>query len=111
MERTDSVQHEIDVGTHRPFRERLRNYSPAIQEIIEAEVQRMLSEGVIQQSKSPYASNLLLVRKPDPSSPGGVKNRVCASFVRLNEHTTKDSYPLPNILLHSTARDLIDFML
>jgi transposase InsO family protein len=48
-------------------------------------------------SKSAYASNLLLVRKPDPSSEGGVKNRVCASFVQLNTQTEKDSYPLPNI--------------
>ena len=55
----------------------------------------MLDEGIIQPSKSPYASNLLLVRKPDPSSAGGVKNRVCASFVQLNKQTIKDSYPLP----------------
>ena len=57
----------------------------------------MLRQGVIQPSKSPYASNLLLVRKPDPSSAGGIKNRVCASFVQLNTQTQKDSYPLPNI--------------
>jgi hypothetical protein len=97
MERTDSVMHEIDTKDCRPFRERLRQYSPAIQEIIDKEVVKMVNEGVIVQSKSPYASNLLLVRKPDPSSEGGVKNRVCASFVRLNKDTEKDSYPLPNI--------------
>lgn len=97
MERTDTVTHEIDTGNNKPFRERLRTYSPAVQEVIDNEVRRMLREGVIQHSRSPYASNLLLVRKPDPSSPGGVKNRVCASFVQLNTQTVKDSYPLPNI--------------
>ena len=97
MERTDTVTHEIYTGDARPFRERLRTYSPSVQEIIDNEVRRMLREGVIQPSKSPYASNLLLVRKPDASSPGGVKNRVCASFVQLNTQTLKDSYPLPNI--------------
>ena len=97
MERTETITHEIDTGTNRPFRERLRTYSPATQEIIDNEVRRMLREGVIQHSRSPYASNLLLVRKPDPSSAGGVKNRVCASFVQLNAQTVKDSYPLPNI--------------
>ena len=97
MERTNTVNHEIDTGDTRPFRERLRTYSPQVQEIIDKEVQRMLREGVIQPSRSPYASNLLLVRKPDPSSKGGVKNRVCASFVQLNKQTIKDSYPLPNI--------------
>jgi transposase InsO family protein len=97
MERTDSVQHEIDTGDARPFRERLRQYAPAVQKIIDDEVQQMLKDGVITQSKSPYASNLLLVRKADPTAVGGVKNRVCASFVQLNKQTVKDSYPLPNI--------------
>ena len=97
MQRTDAVQHEIDTGGKRPFRERLRQYAPAVQQIIDNEVQSMLKQGVIVPSKSPYASNLLLVRKPDASSEGGVKNRVCASFVQLNTQTEKDSYPLPNI--------------
>ena len=97
MGQTKSVEHEIDTANNRPFRERLRTYSPSIQEIIDVEIQRMLKEGVIQPSHSPYATNLLLVRKPDPSSVGGVKNRVCASFVKLNDQTVKDSYPLPNI--------------
>jgi transposase InsO family protein len=97
MERTDSVEHEIDTTNKRPFRERLRQYAPAVQQIIDGEVQEMLKQGVIVPSKSAYASNLLLVRKPDPSSEGGMKNRVCASFVQLNAQTEKDSYPLPNI--------------
>ena len=94
MSQTDVVQHEINTGNARPFRERLRQYSPAVQEIIDAEVQRMIDMKIIVPSKSPYASNLLLVRKPDPSSEGGVKNRVCVNFVRLNQQTEKDSYPL-----------------
>ena len=97
MEKTDTVMHEVDTGSASPFRERLRNYSPSVQQIIDAEVKKMLDDNIIQPSKSPYASNLLLVRKPDPSSAGGVKNRVCASFVQLNKQTIKDSYPLPNI--------------
>jgi transposase InsO family protein len=97
MERTDSVQHEIDTKDRHPFRERLRQYSPAIQDIIATEVESMIKQGVVVPSRSAYASNLLLVRKPDPTAEGGVKNRVCASFVRLNTDTEKDSYPLPNI--------------
>ena len=97
MGKTNSSQHEIDTGDAAPFRERLRAYSPVMQQIIDIEVQRMIKEGVLVPSRSPYASNLLLVRKPDASSEGGVKNRVCASFVRLNQQTRKDSYPLPVI--------------
>lgn len=96
MGHTDAVQHEIET-TAPPFRERVRPYSPAVQDIIDAEVRKMLEQGLLVPSRSPYASNLLLVRKPDPSSEGGVKNRVCASFVRLNKQTVKDSYPLARI--------------
>jgi hypothetical protein len=89
--------HEIDTGDTIPFKEKLRNYSPAVSDIILSEVDKMIKAGVLIPSKSPYATNLLLVRKPDKSEPTGMKNRVCASFVKLNDRTVKDSYPLPNI--------------
>ena len=97
IERTDAVQHEIDTGDTKPFREKLRMYSPEVNKILEEERIKMSEQGVCQPSTSAYASNLLLVRKPDPSSKGGVKNRLCAAFVQLNRLTKKDSYPLPNI--------------
>ena len=97
LQQTDVAMHEIDTGSEPPFRERLRPYSPPMQAIIDKEVSQMIDQGVLVPSRSPYASNLLLVRKPDESSPGGMKNRVCANFVRLNKQTRKDSYPLPNI--------------
>ena len=95
LRQTDACMHEIDTGDAKPFRERLRSYSPPVQAIIDKEIQKMLDQKVIVASKSPYASNLLLVRKPDPTAEGGIKDRVCASFVRLNKDTVKDSYPLP----------------
>jgi hypothetical protein len=97
LKQTNVAMHEIDTGSTQPFRERLRPYSPPMQAIIDREVDKMIKMGILVPSKSPYASNLLLVRKPDPSEPDGWKNRVCASFVRLNKLTEKDSYPLPNI--------------
>ena len=97
LKQTDVAVHEIDTGDTAPFRERLRPYSPPIQAIIDKEVQKMIQQGILVPSRSPYASNLLLVRKPDPSEESGTKDRVCASFVRLNKLTKKDSYPLPNI--------------
>jgi len=92
-----SVQHEINTeATAKPFRQKLRNYSMPLQMIIDAEVERIMSEGLVVPSTSPYASNLLLVRKPDPSSPGGIKNRVCVNFIQLNKQTIKDAYPMAN---------------
>jgi predicted nucleotidyltransferase len=99
LKQTDATVHEIDTGNTPPFRERLRPYSPPIQAVIDKEVERMVKLGVLVPSRSPYASNLLLVSKPDSSEPTGKKDRVCASFVHLNKLTRRDSYPLPNIQL------------
>jgi len=97
FKQTDIVQHEINLEPDtKPFHQRLRVYSPALQQIIETEVNKMLQDKIIVKSNSPFASNLLLVRKPDPTSPGGIKNRVCVNFIQLNKLTIKDRYPLPN---------------
>ena len=98
FKQTDVVQHEINTGDGLPFKQKWRTYSYPLQKIIDTEVNRMIKDGIIVKSKSSYASNLLLVRKEDPSSPGGIKNRVCVNFIQLNKQTIKDTYPLPNQL-------------
>jgi transposase InsO family protein len=99
FKQTDAVQHEIHTEPGaRAFRQKLRTYSPPLQKILDTEVNKLLEDGVVVPSTSPYASNLLLVRKPDPTAEGGIKNRVCVNFIQLNKQTIKDSYPLPNQL-------------
>ena len=50
----------------------------------------------MQESSSPYSTNILLTNKKD-----GTK-RFCIDFRSLNRNTIKDTYPLPNV------EDLID---
>ena len=107
FKQTRSVMHDIDcVPGSKPFRQKLRAYSIPLQQIIDAEVERMIKEGMVVPSKSPYASNLLLVRKPDASSEGGIKNRVCVNFIQLNKMTVKDAYPMANadVMFNDVAR-------
>ena len=56
-----------------------------------AQVQQMLSNGVIRPSNSPWASPVIMVKKRDSSL------RFCVDFRQLNAATVKDAHPIPRI--------------
>ena len=58
--------------------------------ILKEEVDKMLKLGVVEPSKSPFASPVVLVKKPDGST------RVCLDFRALNRVTTFDAEPIPD---------------
>lgn len=82
--------HTIDTGNAVPFKERHYPVSPAVQKLMYAELDRMLSLGVIEPSESPWNSRVTFVQK-------GEKVRICLDARRLNDVTVKDAYPLPHI--------------
>ena len=55
----------------------------------------MLKNGVIEPSTSPYAFNIIIVRKKDEANEG--MDRMCINYAPLNEMTEKDSGPIPII--------------
>jgi len=87
--RTPLVEYHIDTGSHRPIRQPLRRHLFKHLEIIDREVEEMERHGIIEPTASPWASNVVLVRKKDGSL------RFCVDYRRLNAITYKDSYPLP----------------
>lgn len=90
--RTHLVQHEIELvpGT-KPIKQRYYAVSPAKQQIIDAEIEKMLQDDIIEPCKSPWSSPVCLVKKKDDSY------RFCVDYRQLNAVTRKDAYPLPLI--------------
>ena len=89
--RTNWVQHTIDTGDASPIRMHPYRVPETQKERIENCIDDMLDQGVIRTSASPWASPVVLVKKPDGS------DRFGADFRRVNAITKKDSYPLPCI--------------
>ena len=97
MQCTTAATHEINTGNSQPFKEKCRPQTEYNEKVIDREIEKMLKMNIIKPSTSPYATNLLVVSKPDPSEVSGVKDRVCVAYVKLNNQTEKDVYPLPVI--------------
>ena len=87
--KTGIVKHRIDTGGVKPIRQPARGMPIHQRKEAEAEVQKMLEREVIEQSSTPWASPIVLVK--DGST------RFCVDYRRLNDVTIKDSYPLPRI--------------
>ncbi|HSN22635.1 MAG TPA: reverse transcriptase domain-containing protein, partial [Methylomicrobium sp.] len=88
---THLATHSIDTGSAKPIRQQLRRFPPAHVEAISKHVDNMLQQGVIEPASSPWASNVVLVRKKDGSY------RCCIDYRQLNLVTRRDAYPLPRI--------------
>ena len=94
----------LQLPPHRPYNHSIvlteplpNSYSPLYkQNLEELEATRefvttQLQHGLIEQSRSPFASPVLCVRKANG------KLRVCVDYRKLNAVTRKDAYPIPRI--------------
>ncbi|KAI5616885.1 hypothetical protein C0J50_23556 [Silurus asotus] len=57
------VEHTIRMSDPQPFRERSRRLAPADLEDVRKHLQELLQAGIIKESRSPYASPIVIVRK------------------------------------------------
>ena len=92
---TPLLQHTIETEGP-PLRQPYRRQNPAVCREEMAQVQQMLSSGIIHPSNSPWASPVVMVKKKDCSL------RFCVDFRQLNAATIKDAHPIPRI------NDLLD---
>ena len=88
---TDVVQHTIDTGDSRTLCQLPRHIPFALRGNVEEMVEDMLERGVIQHSKSSWASPIVLVAKKDGTT------RFCMDYRQLNVVTKMDVFPLPQV--------------
>lgn len=87
---THLVEHTIHT-TSAPIKQRYYPISPAMQKIVNAELDDMLAKDVIEPSNSPWSSPIVLVKKSDNSW------RFCVNYKKLNAVSTPDAYPIPYV--------------
>ena len=88
---TDLVEHEIETGDQSPIKIPPRRLPIFKRDQVDQELDKMLSEGIVEHSDSPWSAPICLVKKKDGSC------RFCIDLRKLNAITVKDAYPLPRI--------------
>jgi len=87
---TTITEHRIDTGNARPVKQAPRRVPAALIDEEKQAVDQLLKQGVIQESSSPWASPIVLVKKKNG------KVRACIDYRKLNAVTVKDAYPIPS---------------
>jgi hypothetical protein len=86
------VTHEINLNDgEKPIYRKPYRMPFTKKNVVEEEVAKMLKNGVVRSSKSPWSSPVVLVVKKDGS------NRFCVDYTALNKITKKDKHPMPKI--------------
>lgn len=89
--KTQLVRHDIKTPPGVIVKQRPYRIPEARRQAIEEEIQQMLKLGVIEPSRSPWSSPIVLVPKPDGTL------HFCNDFRRLNEVSEFDGYPMPRV--------------
>ncbi len=97
--RTKVIQHFIKTGDAKPKHLPPRRISIHYTEQVLSLIEKLLNQGIISPSTSPWAAPVTLVKKKD------VSLRLCIDYRLLNGVTEKDYRPLPRMdeLLHSLS--------
>lgn len=91
--KTSLIQHKLYLKNPyaAPVRQHPYPMSPAQKQVLYEEVDRLLAEGTIKESLSPYSSPTLFVKKKT----GGL--RMCIDYRKVNEQLVCPALPLPRI--------------
>uniref|UniRef100_A0A8R1ITM5 RNA-directed DNA polymerase n=2 Tax=Caenorhabditis japonica TaxID=281687 RepID=A0A8R1ITM5_CAEJA len=98
--RTHVVECEIELSEEaQPIRQKPRPIPLAVRPEIRKMLSKMLCQGVIRESKSPWSSPVVLVKKKDGSV------RMCIDYRKVNKVVKNNAHPLPHI--EATLQSLV----
>jgi hypothetical protein len=89
--RTNLYRHKIETGNAREIRQYPYRLSPLHSRFLKEEIERLLQQGLIVPSESPWTSPALVVGKANGQM------RLVVDYRKLNQVTKPDAYPLPKI--------------
>lgn len=86
---TSRVELDIELTTNKPISQRPYRMSESEKLLTREIIEDLLSNSIIRESNSPYASPVLLVDKSNG------QKRLCIDYRQLNKITVKETYPMP----------------
>ncbi|GFT44426.1 transposon Tf2-11 polyprotein [Trichonephila clavipes] len=89
--KTVNIELDIALTDDEPIFHKPRRLPFAERDIVDAQVDEWVKNGIVEPCLSPYASQVVVVKKKDG------KSRVCIDYRRLNRKLIKDNYHLPLI--------------
>ena len=93
---TNAVKHRIHTKDDVPIHTKSYRYPFIHREEVQRQIHKMLEQGIIRHSSSPWTSPVWIVPKKLDAS-GKKKWRLVIDYRKLNEKTIDDRYPIPNI--------------
>jgi len=89
--RTNIVKHRINTGDNKPVSRKPYRANEEKEKMIKEELDKMIKDGVVRESESPWSSPVVIIDKKDGSK------RFCIDYRWVNIITETDAYPLPRI--------------
>lgn len=94
---TTTIEATIRTKNEEPIYTKQYPYPHSDKEFVDNEIQKLLNNGIIEKSFSPYNAPIWVVPKKGFDSNGKPKRRLVIDFQKLNAHTITDKYPIPDI--------------
>lgn len=93
---THQIKHKIRTVDNIPIHSKSYRYPQIFESEVQTQIKKMLKDGIIKESISPYTSPVWIVPKKVDAS-GVKKFRLVIDYRKLNEKTISDRYPIPDI--------------